>query len=109
MAKKLSVSPDTVRSRIKKLEHKKIIVGYKIGLDLEKLGFVSFRVDLQLASTSRNKELFEFCRMHKNIYQINKTIGGADFEVEVIVRDINNLFGIIEEIIKIHRKRPTPH
>ena len=29
IAKKLGVSPDTTRSRIKKLEHKKIIVGYK--------------------------------------------------------------------------------
>lgn len=98
IAKKLKVSPDTVRSRIKKLEQRKVIVGYKIGLNLEKLGFVSFRVDLQLTSTHRSKELFEYCRMHKNIYQINRTIGGADFEIEVIVHDTSHLFKIIDEI-----------
>ncbi len=100
VARKLKVSGDTVRNRIKKLEKRKVIVGYKIGLGLERLRHVSFRVDLQLSSTHRNKELFEFCRIHKNIYQINKSIGGADFEIEVIVKDVNHLFDVIDEIKK---------
>jgi len=98
IARKLKVSSDTVRARIKKLEKIKIITGYKIGLNLEPLGFVSYRVDLQLLSTKRNRELFEFCKRHKNIYQINKSIGGADFEIEVIVRDLNHLLQLIDEI-----------
>jgi len=98
VSEKLKVSPDTVRKRIKKLEKRKIIVGYKIGLNLEKLGYVSYRVDLQLISTKRNKELFNYCRNHRNIYQINKSIGGADFEIEVIVKDLENLIELIDEI-----------
>ena len=98
VARKLNVSSDTVRARIKKLEHKKIITGYKIGLNLEPLGFVSYRIDLQLVSTKRNKELFEFCKRHQNIYQINKSIGGADFEIEVIVKDLAHLLKLIDEV-----------
>ena len=98
ISKKLKVSADTIRARIKKLEDKKIITGYKIGLNLEPLGFVSYRVDLQLLSTERNKELFEFCKTHKNVYQINKSIGGADFEIEVIVKDLKHLLNLIDEI-----------
>ncbi|MEK6949798.1 MAG: Lrp/AsnC family transcriptional regulator [Nanoarchaeota archaeon] len=98
MAKKLHVSADTVRARIKKLEQRKIITGYKIGLNLEPLGFVSYRIDLQLLSTHRNKEIFEFCKLHKNVYQINKSIGGADFEIEAIVKDLNHLLSLIDEI-----------
>ena len=98
MSKKLGVSADTIRSRIKKLEKIKIITGYKIGLNLEPLGFVSYRVDLQLLSTKRNGEIFEFCKRHRNIYQINKSIGGADFEIEVIVMDLNHLLALIDEI-----------
>src|SRR3989338_5194087 len=97
VAKKVGVSPDTVRKRIKTLEKKKVIVGYKIGLNLEKMGFVSYRVDLQLSSTKRNKELTEYCRQHRNIYQINKSIGGADFEMEVIVKDLDHLVKVIDE------------
>ncbi len=98
ISKKLNVSADTVRNRIKILEKRKVIVGYKIGLNLDKLGFVSYRVDLQLNLTQRNQELFEFCKYHKNIYQINKSIGGADFEIEVIVKDLNHLLELIDEI-----------
>lgn len=91
IAQKLGVSAETIRKRIKELEKKKIIVGYKIGLNLEKLGYTSYRVDLQLISTKKNKELFDFCRYHKNIYQVNKSIGGADFEMEVIVENLDHL------------------
>jgi len=98
IARKLNISSDTVRARIKRLEQKKVITGYKIGLNLEPLGFVSYRVDLQLLSTIRNNELFEFCKSHKNIYQINRSIGGADFEIEVIVKDLVHLLELIDEI-----------
>ena len=98
MAGKLKVSSDTVRARLRKLEAKKIICGYKLGLNLLPLGVASYRVDMQLLSTKRNKELFEFCKQHKNIYQINKTIGGSDFEIEAIVKDLNHLLEVIEEI-----------
>lgn len=98
ISKKLNISSDTVRNRIKRLERDKIIVGYKLGLNLEKLDHVSYRIDLQLISTERNKEIFEYCRTHKNIYQINKSIGGADFEIEVIVKDLNHLIKLIDEM-----------
>ena len=98
ISKKLNVSADTIRARIKKLEDRKVITGYKIGLNLEPLGYVSYRIDLQLLSTKRNKELFEFCKRHRFIYQINKSIGGADFEIEVIVKDLTHLLQLIDEI-----------
>tara|TARA_Y100000310_G_C20676199_1_gene813189 strand:- start:1417 stop:2391 length:975 start_codon:yes stop_codon:yes gene_type:complete len=103
MSKKLNVAPDTIRARINKLVKSNIIVGYKIGLNLEKLNYVGYRLDLQLNSTERNKEIFEYCKHHKNIYQINKSIGGADFEMEVIVENLNHLIKLIDEL-KTHFK-----
>lgn len=98
IAKKLKVSHDTISKRIRILEKKKIIVGYNLGIDLERLGLNVYRVDLQLNSTKRNKELFNFCKMHRDIYQINKSIGGADFEIEVIVKDRAHLLKLLDEI-----------
>ena len=66
-------------------------------MNLEPLGFVSYRVDLQLILTKRNNALHEFCKRHRNIYQINKSIGGTDFEIEVIVKDLNHLLKLIDE------------
>jgi len=98
LSSKAKMSPETIRKKIKELQKRKVIVGYKIGLNLEKIGYVSYRVDLHLISTKKNKELFEFCRHHKNIYQVNKSIGGADFEIEAVVKDFLHLIELINEI-----------
>lgn len=97
VAQKLKISDDSVRKRIKSLEKRKIIVGYKIGLNLEKLGYSGYRVDLQLNSTHKNAQIFEYCKSHRYVYQVNKSIGGADFEIEVIVKDRAHLLAIIDE------------
>ncbi len=100
IAKKLKVTSETVRKRIIRLEKKKIIVGYKINPNLQKMGYQGYRVDFLLNSIKRNKELFEYLKQHKYFYQINKSIGGADFETEIVVKDLNNLLEILEEVVK---------
>ena len=65
---------------------------------LAKLGYVGYRVDLELVSTKENQRLFEFCKQHKNIYQINKSIDGANFEIEVIVKDLPDLQRVINQL-----------
>jgi len=98
LSTKLKMAPETIHKRIKNLEKRKIIIGYKIGIDLKKLGYVSYRVNLNLISTKRNKELFDYCHYHKNIYQINDSIGGSDFEIEVVVQDLDHLTRLINGI-----------
>lgn len=100
IAKQLKVAPETVRKRIIRLEKKKIIVGYKINPNLQKMGYQGYRVDFLLNSIKRNKELFEYLKQHKYFYQINKSIGGADFETEIVVKDLNHLLEVLEEVVK---------
>lgn len=97
IAKKLKISSDTVRNRIKDLKKRKIIVGYKIGINFEKIGYTGYRLDFQLKSSKRIKEVYEYFKYHKNIYQINRSIGGADLEIEVIVKNLQELLHIIDE------------
>ncbi len=98
LAAKLKLSPATVRKRIQNLEKRKIIAGYKIGLDIEKLGYQSYRMDLQLRSTAKNRELMEYCRQHPAIYQVQDTIGHSDFETEVVVREQDELLQLMDDI-----------
>lgn len=101
IAKELEVTSETVRKRIIQLRKKEIIVGHKINPNLQKMGYQGYRVDFLLNSVRRSKELFEYIKQHKYFYQINKSIGGADFETEVVVKDLNHLLEILEEIVKI--------
>jgi len=100
ISKKLNVTSETVRKRIAQLEKKKIIVGYKINPNLQKLGYQGYRVDFLLNSVKRNKELFEYLKQHKYFYQINKSIGGADFETEIVVKDFKHLLEVLEEVVE---------
>ncbi len=100
IAKQLSVTSETIRKRIIGMEKKKIIVGYKMNMNLQKLGFQGYRVDFLLNSVKRNKELFEYLKQHKYFYQVNKSIGGADFETEIVVKDLSHLLDILEEVVK---------
>jgi DNA-binding Lrp family transcriptional regulator len=99
IAKLAKTSIETVRRRIKDLERKKVILGYKIDLNLPKLGFQGYRVDFALNSMEKTRELFEYIKYHKYFYQINKSIGGADFECEIVVKDLAHLLEILEEIM----------
>ena len=100
ISEELGVTSETIRKRIIHLEKKGIIVGYKINLNLQKLGYQGYRVDFLLNSIERNKELFEYIKRHKYFYQINCSIGGADFETEIIVKDLNSLLDILEDVVK---------
>jgi Lrp/AsnC family transcriptional regulator, leucine-responsive regulatory protein len=100
IAKQAKTSIETVRRRIRELERKKVIVGYKIDLNLPKLGFQGYRVDFALNSMDRTRELFEYIKYHKHFYQINKSIGGADFECEIVVKDLAHLLEILEDIMQ---------
>ncbi len=100
IADALEVSAETVRQRIRRLEREKVIVGCKININLPKLGFQGYRVDFSLNSTQRNNELFEYLKQHKYFYQINKSIGGADFETEIVVSSLNHLLEILEEVVR---------
>ena len=62
------------------------------------MGYIGYRVDLNLNSTKRNKEIFEFCKHHKNIYLVQGNIGGADYELGVIVKDLSHLLKLIDEL-----------
>lgn len=98
LSKKINASPDTIRAHIKNLEKRRVIAGYKIGLNIEALGYQSYRIDFELKSFERIKELFNLCKSLNSIYQINKTIGGADFEVEAVVKSKEELIKLIDNI-----------
>ena len=100
IAQQVGITSEAVRQRIRKLEKKKIIVGYKINLDLPKMGFQGYRVDFLLNSITENDKLFHYIKHHKYFYQINRSIGGADFEAEIVVKNLSHLLEILEEVVK---------
>ena len=87
ISKKLNLAPKTVTLRIKELERKKVIIGYRTLFDLEKLGYQYFKVHFNLYKVTKDKErkFRAYIKQHPNIIFDNEVLGGDDFEIEVQV------------------------
>lgn len=102
ICKKLKVTPKTVISRIKIMEKRKIIIGYRCVFDLEKLGYQHFKVHFNLHNLTEQKEakLRQYIKEHPNIIFDNEVMGGDDVEIEIQVKTIEDLRKIIDEMKK---------
>jgi DNA-binding Lrp family transcriptional regulator len=100
IADKLDLNEKTVISRIKKLEAKKIIIGYKTVFDLEKLGYLYYKLHFKIHNSSKEliRELKSYIKIHPNIIYDDEVLGGDNIEIELQVKDTNELRKIIDEI-----------
>ncbi|MBN2459048.1 Lrp/AsnC family transcriptional regulator [Candidatus Woesearchaeota archaeon] len=100
LAGKLKITPKTVIARIRALEKKKVIIGYKTMFELDKLGYQYFKVHFRLHNTTKDKlrQMRSYIKQHPNIVYNNEVLGGDDVEMELQVRDLQGLRAIISEI-----------
>jgi len=100
VAKEINESPQFVISRIKSLEKKKVIQGYKPIIDWGALGYDYYKVNITLSNIDKINELFSFCHTNPYIVQVDKTIGGWDFEFELFVRNKEHFNEIMDALTK---------
>ena len=101
ISRQTGMSPELISYRIKQLEKKQIIQGYRAMIDVEKLGYEFYKTEIRLTNYSKMKQILQFCHQHPNIYQTDKTIGGETLEVEFHVKSLQEMLKIIEEFEKI--------
>ena len=98
MANKLKTSPQVIKYHLKKMEKVGIIQGYRALIDVSFLGYRYYKSYINLLHTEKIKELEYFCLQHPNILNVNRTIGGRDFEIELQVKSFDEFESIMNEI-----------
>jgi DNA-binding Lrp family transcriptional regulator len=98
IAEKTNTPERTVAFRIKQMEHKKIIQGYRVNLNLAKIGYEYYKLNFIMNDTLNYKDIFVFCEAHPNVIYIDKTLAELDFEIDVEVNGREDLFKLIKEI-----------
>jgi len=75
LSEKLGLTPRVIRYAIAGLEKKKVISGYKLAIDYEKLNYLFFKlfINVQSASPARINSFKEYCRQHPNFTYWVKT------------------------------------
>ncbi|MBI5066148.1 Lrp/AsnC family transcriptional regulator [Candidatus Woesearchaeota archaeon] len=100
LRKKLDIPFSTVRSRIKSLEKKKVIAGYSILLDLQKIGYNNYKVFMKTKDNSKDafNTLREFASSHPNVTYFMKTFGEHNYELRFEVESQEKFQDVIKEI-----------
>jgi DNA-binding Lrp family transcriptional regulator len=106
IAKKVGLSKDAITYRIKKLEEAGIIKGYRAVIDSARLGFVFYRVFLNLIDMQphNSKALIEFLENNKNIWWIAKLDGEWNFSFATWTKS-NKEFKILYDEIKLNFRK----
>ena len=98
ISKILDTSPQVVKNHLKKLERIGVIQGYRALIDGHLFGYRYYKSYINLVNTDKIKELDSFCALHPNILNINRTIGGRDYEIELQVKSFDEFENIMNEI-----------
>jgi Lrp/AsnC family transcriptional regulator for asnA, asnC and gidA len=103
IAKKLSSNVTTINSRIKRMVEKNVILGFTVELDLDRIGYQVWKVDFYLSEYNKINQIIKYIEKNPLLYCVDYTIGYADLEIEINVKNINQLHEIIEDL---HSKFP---
>lgn len=98
ISKEIKTPPRTIAYRIKQLEEKKIIVGYNINVQTTKIGYVYYKLNIILSKNAKFSEILQFALNNKNVIYLDRTIGIYDLQLNLEVKDSEELQKIIEDI-----------
>ncbi len=102
IANELNISPDSISSRIKKLEKLGVIQGYIIMLNHKTLGQQHYKILLKMQQLTEQREIefMEYCKMEPNISYLAKTLGPWEYEINIEVETVEEYREIIRKINK---------
>jgi len=102
LSRKLNTSIEITRSKIKRLEEKEIILGYRISVDFNKLNLEFFKAIIYFRKLSEKDEnsLFEWMKTHPNSLYYIRSIAPWEVEFEFVVENYQEFNKIINNLRK---------
>ena len=100
LGKKLSLSPDAIIQRIKKLKEKKILQGGTTIINLNKIGMTQHKILFYLKNTDTIKleKIKQFAETNNRVIAIINTMSEWDIEIDLEVENTEQLNNFISEI-----------
>jgi Lrp/AsnC family transcriptional regulator, leucine-responsive regulatory protein len=102
ISKKTKIPVDTVKYRIKKMEHKDIIKRYRLILDSSKLGYDRYEVFIRCKNLDNKTitKFMEYTNMNPNIEFSGRSVGNWDWEFTVNLKNNMELRNLVLAIKK---------
>ncbi|MDD5023201.1 MAG: Lrp/AsnC family transcriptional regulator [Candidatus ainarchaeum sp.] len=87
VAKKLKLTAAQVHYRIKQLKEKKIIFGARPLINLEKIGYQWYKLDIYLDDYTAYNKIMDYVSKHPNIIYAYDAFGGEDIGLDIEVKN----------------------
>ena len=98
LAQHLQTSSTVVSYRIKKLEASKVIQNYTLALDIAKIGYSDFRIDIDLTNYTHRDSLLAYIQKNPYLTYIFTSIGHSDIQFNVRVFGIDDVHAIMNDL-----------
>ncbi|MBI4361019.1 Lrp/AsnC family transcriptional regulator [Candidatus Micrarchaeota archaeon] len=101
MARRLNLSRDKVKYRLKRLVSEKIVLSFMVMTNLPKLGYTVWGyMHVRFANLTRKREqdFINHVRSHPNILFAHSTLGAWDFGVEFFAKDPGHFFQLQKDL-----------
>lgn len=111
LSKKIKISRDTVKYRLKQLEHNGIVIKYRPDLWPKKLGYNWYFIILKVGKLDGKTKnaLEEYISAHTNVSYFYNTIGSSDMQIEIKIKTtvqlnqfLMDVRGILKKVLKRH-------
>jgi DNA-binding Lrp family transcriptional regulator len=98
LSESLGCSSQSINYRIKNLVKSGVIKGFRVDVDLSKLGLQRFKPNIYLKDHKLKKPVFDYLKDKPYLEYMNFAIGWADLEPEFVVKDFDELLKTLDEI-----------
>ncbi|MFQ5531671.1 MAG: Lrp/AsnC family transcriptional regulator, partial [Candidatus Nanoarchaeia archaeon] len=103
LAGKLKLTGNAIKYRIKNLENSGVIQGYTISINMRKLGYEWYNIQLKILNRKKENEVRQFLKQNSNVIYYYSYVGNEnwDLDVGIIVKDS---LGLRDFILKLMEK-----
>ncbi|MBH0160386.1 Lrp/AsnC family transcriptional regulator [Fictibacillus sp. 26RED30] len=95
LGKKVGLSNPAVNERVKKLEDKQIIEGYKAIINPEKMNKPVMAFILY--DNTKCKQFVDFCKDHRDVIECHRLAGQYNYLIKIVTHSVQSLESFIDE------------
>jgi len=99
LARKLGISPITVKGMIKRLMKERVILAFRVLVDYSKIGYGYYWIHLDVSDMAEGERIRSYVAAFPHTVYMERTIGGIDVEFGVQIDEKKGIDALMEDII----------
>ena len=100
IARNLNITSMVAKYRLKQLMNKKIIQGFRVNINIAKLGLKYFTIRIQLKHYQKRMPLINYIKLNPLVKMIDKAIGDSDLLIGIRSSSVDTIQKIISDLEK---------